>query len=145
MRANSAGRDTAPELALRRELHRAGVRFRVGSRIDLPGRRPVRPDLVWAGRRLAVFVDGCYWHVCPHHGRPPKSNLEYWVPKLAANQRRDREQTAALEALGWEVLRFWEHDLASSALVQAAALRVADALRARRNTARPDGSARDGS
>jgi DNA mismatch endonuclease (patch repair protein) len=110
MTACSAGRDTRPEILVRQELHRRGVRYRVGSRIELPGRRAVRPDLVWKGRRLAVFIDGCFWHVCPEHHVPPRTNLDYWGPKLARNQERDREQTAALEAMGWIVLRFWEHE-----------------------------------
>jgi DNA mismatch endonuclease (patch repair protein) len=110
MTACSAGRDTKPEMAVRRLLHEAGVRYRVGSPIKLPGRRAVKPDLVWKIRKLAVFIDGCFWHVCPEHHNPPKTNLDYWVPKLARNVARDREQTAALEALGWRVLRFWEHD-----------------------------------
>lgn len=115
MRANSAGRDTGPELALRRELHRRGVRYRVGAQIRLPGHRVITPDLVWRGRRLAVFVDGCFWHQCPDHSRPPKSNLEYWVPKLARNVERDRAQAGALVAAGWSVLRFWEHVAAEDA------------------------------
>lgn len=110
MRACSTGRDTGPEMALRRELHKRGVRYRVGPRIELPGRRAVRPDLVWKGRKVAVFVDGCFWHGCPDHARAPRTNLEYWVPKLERNRQRDLEQTAALEALGWAVLRFWEHE-----------------------------------
>lgn len=109
MTACSAGRDTKPEMLVRQELHRRGVRYRVGSRIELPGRRAVKPDLVWKGRRLAVFVDGCFWHVCPTHHKPPRTNLEYWTPKLARNVERDAEQTAALMLLGWTVLRFWEH------------------------------------
>lgn len=110
MRSCSAGRDTKPEILVRQELWARGVRgYRVGPRIELPGRRAVRPDFAWIGRRIAVFVDGCFWHSCPRHGRPPKTNLDYWVPKLARNVERDREQTAALEALGWTVLRAWEH------------------------------------
>lgn len=126
MVANSAGRDTAPEMSLRRHLHAMGVRYRVGHRIELPGRRAVKPDLAWRRRRLAVFVDGCFWHACPHHGRPPKSNTDYWIPKLAANQRRDYEQTAALVGLGWTVMRFWEHeDMATCAVIVRAFVRGA--------------------
>jgi DNA mismatch endonuclease, patch repair protein len=124
MVANSAGRDTAPEMALRRSLHGMGVRFRVGHKIELPGRRAVKPDLAWRRRRLAIFVDGCFWHACPAHGRPPKSNVDYWEPKLARNRERDYEQTAALVSLGWVVLRFWEHED-----MEACALVVRDTLR----------------
>jgi DNA mismatch endonuclease (patch repair protein) len=111
MLACSAGRDTGPEMALRRRLHALGVRYRLGHSIDLPGRRAVRPDLAWTRAKLAVFVDGCFWHGCPDCGRTPRSNLDYWVPKLTANVRRDAEQTEALMLLGWRVLRFWEHEV----------------------------------
>ena len=110
MRACSAGADTAPELALRRELRARGrTGYRVNPSIELPGRRAVRPDLAWIGRRVAVFVDGCFWHCCPEHYRPPKTNLDYWLPKLQRNVERDAIQTALLEAAGWTVLRAWEH------------------------------------
>lgn len=128
MRANSAGRDTGPEMALRRELHGMGVRYRLGHRIELPGRRAVKPDLTWREARVAVFVDGCFWHQCPDHGRAPKSNLDYWVPKLARNVERDQAQTAALHALGWKVLRLWEHELKTECGVREAAALVTDLL-----------------
>jgi DNA mismatch endonuclease (patch repair protein) len=101
-------RDTKPEKELRSLLHREGLRFRV----DLAVRTEagiVRPDVAFTRARLAVFVDGCYWHGCPEHGRVPKVNVAYWGPKLARNVERDRDNTAALEAGGWTVLRFWEH------------------------------------
>lgn len=101
-------RDTKPEKALRSLLHREGLRFRV----DMALRTStglVRPDVVFTKARLAVFVDGCYWHGCPEHGRVPKVNASYWGPKLARNVERDRANTAALEENGWTVLRFWEH------------------------------------
>jgi len=107
MRANRR-RDTGPERALRAELHRRGRRFFV----DRPIRtaiRPVRPDLVFPRARVAVFVDGCFWHACPIHGTQPKSNSTYWTPKLAENIERDRRNTKALEAAGWLVVRLWEH------------------------------------
>jgi DNA mismatch endonuclease (patch repair protein) len=69
----------------------------------------VRPDIVFTRRRVAVFVDGCFWHGCPDHGNVPSSNLEYWVPKLAANAERDRRVNVALEGDGWVVVRIWEH------------------------------------
>ena len=101
-------RDTAPELALRSELHRRGLRFRVD-------RRPVagirtRADLVFPGPKVAVYVDGCFWHGCPDHGTMPKANAEFWKPKLARNQERDREIDEALAADGWTVVRVWEHE-----------------------------------
>lgn len=69
----------------------------------------MRPDLVFPRRRVAVFVDGCFWHVCPEHGREPTRNEWYWTPKLRRNVERDRAADAALEAAGWRVIRIWEH------------------------------------
>ncbi len=89
-------------------LHSRGFRFRKDFRIDLAGVR-VRPDIVFTRRRLAVFVDGCFWHLCPEHGRQPKVNDWYWGPKLQRTVERDRQATTALEAGGWTVMRFWEH------------------------------------
>ena len=99
---------TKPEVALRSLLHRRGRRFRKDYRLDLPGTR-VRPDLVFTRSRVAVFVDGCFWHVCPQHGRHPSHNEWYWSPKLQANVDRDKRHTIALEAAGWIVVRLWEH------------------------------------
>jgi DNA mismatch endonuclease (patch repair protein) len=82
---------TKPELALRRELHRRGLRYRLSSPI-----KGVRPDLIFPGIRLAVFVDGCFWHGCPAHGTHPKNNADWWTAKLEANKKRDARQTAAL-------------------------------------------------
>jgi DNA mismatch endonuclease (patch repair protein) len=101
--------DTKPELALRRALHRRGLRYRKDYRIDLPGHR-VRADIVFTRARLAVFVDGCFWHRCPVHGTDPKSNAAYWAPKLRANVLRDLRTDAALAASGWSVVRVWEHE-----------------------------------
>jgi len=98
-------RDTGPELALRRALHRAGVRFRL-HRADLPG----RPDLVLVRLRLAVFVDGCFWHGCPAHATAPRANAEFWAAKLAGNRARDARNDVLLAALGWEVMHVWEHE-----------------------------------
>lgn len=77
-------------------------------RVALPGARP-RPDIAFTRSRVAVFVDGCFWHCCPDHGRPPKTNRSYWGPKLARNVERDRRDTLALEGAGWRVVRLWEH------------------------------------
>ena len=108
MRANRR-RDTKPELALRRALHRQGYRFRKDYRLDLDGAR-VRPDIAFTARRVAVFVDGCFWHACPDHGSKPAANVWYWEPKLRRNVERDRAADAALAAAGWDVVRIWEHE-----------------------------------
>jgi DNA mismatch endonuclease, patch repair protein len=104
-------RDTRPEKRVRSLLHRAGLRFRVDQPIRLDGARPIRPDIVFTRQRLAIFIDGCFWHGCPTHGvRKNGVNSRYWGPKIARNQERDAEQAELLRRHGWEVLRFWEHD-----------------------------------
>ena len=107
MQANRR-KDTKPEVALRRALHARGYRYRVDLRLDVGGVK-VRPDLVFTRRKVAVFVDGCFWHVCPEHGRDPTTNEWYWAPKLRRNIERDRAADAALGAAGWTVVRLWEH------------------------------------
>lgn len=102
------GRDTEPELLLRRELHRRGLRYRVN--VAVPGMPRRTIDVAWKGRRVAVFMDGCYWHGCPEHGSSPKVNSDYWGPKIANNRRRDLETGELLRERGWIVLRFWEHE-----------------------------------
>jgi len=102
-------RDTKPERELRSALHRRGLRFRVDYAISVDGRSP-RPDIAFTRDRIAIFVDGCFWHGCPEHAQRPKSNTAYWGPKLARNVERDAEQTAKLEGAGWTVLRVWEHE-----------------------------------
>ncbi|RVW01024.1 very short patch repair endonuclease [Rhodococcus spongiicola] len=101
-------RDTAPEIALRRELHRRGARFFV-DRAPLPGLRR-RADLVFPRRRVAVYVDGCFWHSCPQHATFPRNNAQWWADKLAANVARDRDTDSRLAAAGWHVVRVWEHE-----------------------------------
>lgn len=101
-------RDTGPEKTLRSLLHAAGLRYRVGRR-PIPELRRTA-DVVFGPTKVAVFIDGCYWHGCPQHYRPPKTNSGYWSPKIEGNRRRDRETDSALEAAGWLVLRFWEHE-----------------------------------
>ncbi|HEU5252055.1 MAG TPA: DNA mismatch endonuclease Vsr [Solirubrobacterales bacterium] len=106
-------RDTRPELALRSELHRRGLRFRV----DMPlqaGGRLIRPDVVFTRAQIAVFVDGCFWHCCPEHGNQPQANTDYWKPKLARNVARDHLVDAALSEEGWKVVRAWEHEEAAA-------------------------------
>ncbi len=101
-------RDTPAEVALRSALHRLGLRFRLHRPIE--GVPRVRPDIVFVSARVAVYVDGCFWHGCPEHGSAPKANRQWWAEKLQANVERDRRHDAALRAAGWEVIRIWEHE-----------------------------------
>ncbi|EID78512.1 MULTISPECIES: very short patch repair endonuclease [Rhodococcus] len=101
-------RDTAPELALRRELHRRGVRYYV-DRAPMKGVRR-RADLVFPRRKVAVYVDGCFWHNCPQHATFPKNNARWWAEKLAGNVTRDRDTDTRLTDAGWTVVRIWEHE-----------------------------------
>ncbi|MBT8225809.1 MAG: very short patch repair endonuclease [Dactylosporangium sp.] len=96
---------TKPEVALRRELHRRGLRFRI-NHPELPG----RPDVAFTRARVAVFVDGCFWHRCPEHGTAPRNNRDWWQAKLDRNVARDRAKDADLAGLGWTVLHVWEHE-----------------------------------
>lgn len=124
MKANRR-RDTSPELELRRALHAAGLRFRVD--VPLPFDKRRRADVVFPRQKVAIFVDGCFWHRCPEHYTSPKANSAFWAEKAARNVERDRDTNQRLEALGWTVLRFWEHeDLAGApvALVTAAVRRA---------------------
>jgi len=116
-------RDTAPELGLRRELHRRGRRFYV-DRAPLPALRR-RADLVFPRSRVAVYVDGCFWHSCPIHATQPKHNAAWWPAKLATNVDRDRDTDAHLAAAGWVIVRVWEHQRSAAAadLVEQALLR----------------------
>jgi DNA mismatch endonuclease (patch repair protein) len=105
---SNRGRDTGPEIALRRELHRRGLRYFVH-------RRPVRnlrrtADIVFPRRKLAVFMDGCFWHGCPDHHTVAKTNAQYWAAKVHTNVERDRETVRNLEGAGWRVVRIWEHE-----------------------------------
>jgi DNA mismatch endonuclease (patch repair protein) len=116
-------RDSRCEIAIRRELHKSGRRYRVDFPIRVPDGRPIRPDIVFTRAHVAVFVDGCFWHGCPEHGTQPRANSSYWRAKIEVNQQRDRMQTDALEQHGWTVIRVWEHEGPA-----AAAKRVAAAL-----------------
>lgn len=109
MKANG-WRDTAPEVAVRSLLHRRGHRFRKRLTIGLSGRRWTQPDAVFTRARVVVFIDGCFWHSCPVHGVRPATNTHYWSPKLDGNMSRDRDTDAQLAALGWRVVRAWEHE-----------------------------------
>jgi DNA mismatch endonuclease, patch repair protein len=99
---------TGPEAAVGSAVHRRGLRYRKHLRPD-PALR-CKADFVFRSARVAVFVDGCFWHGCPQHGRIPKDPSGYWGVKLRRNAERDRRNDAALAAAGWTVLRFWEHD-----------------------------------
>lgn len=104
--------DTQPEQLLRSRLHRDGLRFRKDLLLRA-GEVKVKPDLVFVRDRVAVFVDGCFWHQCPDHGRQPRVNQEYWGPKLRRNVDRDSTVDSALKDHGWTVVRIWEHSSAS--------------------------------
>jgi DNA mismatch endonuclease, patch repair protein len=100
-------RDTACELALRSAVHRMGLRFRVDW--PVPGTRR-RADLAFVSAKVAIFVDGCFWHACPAHATWPKANAKWWHDKIETNRRRDRDTDYTLKASGWKVVRFWEHE-----------------------------------
>ncbi len=103
-----AKRDTKPELALRRELHALGLRYRV-DRSPVPGMR-TRADVVFGPAKVAIFVDGCFWHSCPEHRTMPKNNQRWWKEKLAANVARDRRVDEELKRAEWLPIRVWEHE-----------------------------------
>lgn len=96
---------TSPEIRLRKALWFAGLRYRLKN--QLPG----KPDIIFPAAKVAVFVDGCFWHGCPIHGRVPKSNQAFWLKKFTHNIARDIAAEAALAAQGWLALRFWEHEV----------------------------------
>jgi len=107
-------RDTSCELALRKELHRRGLRY------SLKKKLPGSPDIVFVAARVAVFVDGCFWHGCAKHCRRPSSNVEYWQSKIDRNMARDNKVSKELTDLGWRVVRIWEHEIKTSAARAAA-------------------------
>lgn len=121
MRANR-GRDTGPELAIRRALHARGLRYFVNRR-PLPELRRTA-DLVFPRRKVAVFVDGCFWHGCPTHHTKARANAQFWAEKVETNMARDADTNTALEQRGWTVVRIWEHEA-----VDVAIARVVEALR----------------
>jgi DNA mismatch endonuclease (patch repair protein) len=112
MRANR-GRDTRPELSVRAAVHAQGLRYRVGIS-PLPGIRRTA-DLVFPKAKVAVFVDGCFWHGCPEHHRPAKQNAEFWRAKIEGNAARDADTNKRLTDAGWQVIRIWEHEDAAEA------------------------------
>lgn len=116
-------RDTAPEVAVRRILHAGGLRYRVN--VPVPGMPRRTIDIVFPRAKVAVFLDGCFWHGCPQHATSPKANAEWWRTKLDKNMARDAETTEHLTQEGWTVLRFWEHEAPEDV---AAAVRTAVTL-----------------
>lgn len=121
-------RDTGPERRVRRLLHRQGLRYRVD--YPLPFDRRRKADVVFPRAKVAVFIDGCFWHGCPQHYQAPSANAEYWRAKVESKKARDRDTDLHLQELGWKVLRFWEHDDPLSVVVPA----VVGAVRAPRAT-----------
>ncbi|WP_081625476.1 very short patch repair endonuclease [Mycobacterium sp. 141] len=117
-------RDTRPEVALRRELHRLGLRYRVNTRPIPQIRRTA--DVVFPRRKVAVFLDGCFWHGCPDHYTAPRANATFWREKLRRNVARDRQVDEVLVEAGWRVLRVWEHESPAPA-----AARIAQIVRER--------------
>ena len=101
-------RDTQPEVAIRKLLHAMGLRFRVT--VPVPGMPRRTMDIAFTRAHVAVFVDGCFWHVCPEHATSPAANSRWWSEKLATNQARDAATNEHLAALGWHVVRVWEHE-----------------------------------
>ncbi|MEY9419408.1 DNA mismatch endonuclease (patch repair protein) [Bradyrhizobium japonicum] len=99
-------KNTKPETTLRSALHLRGLRFRI-HRKDLPG----SPDIVFPRHKIAIFIDGCFWHGCPKHGVRPSTNRKFWVDKIEANRKRDKRASRELRKLGWKVIRIWEHDV----------------------------------
>ncbi|MFE2639975.1 very short patch repair endonuclease [Streptomyces scopuliridis] len=118
-------RDTKPERMIRRLVHANGLRYRVAAR-PLPDLRRTA-DMVFRPAKVAVFIDGCYWHGCPEHYVPPRTNSGYWSEKVARNIARDRDTDQRLNAAGWLVIRFWEHQSSD-----ACALAIVDTVRKRR-------------
>ena len=124
MQSNKS-RDTKPELALRSAVHALGLRYRVGAK-PLAGLRRTA-DLVFPTAKVAVFLDGCFWHGCPEHHTIAATNAKFWADKVSGNRARDRDTDARLEAAGWASVRVWEHEDPHEA-----AQRVEDVVRARR-------------
>jgi len=134
--SRQASKDTSAELAVRRLLHAAGLRYRV--EYPVPGMARRRIDIAFTRAKVAVLIDGCFWHGCPLHATWPKQNAEWWRAKLDRNMARDRETTEHLTAQGWTVLRFWEHEAPEEVAVQvrtAVARRLAEKGRGHRKWA----------
>ncbi|GAQ57794.1 very short patch repair endonuclease [Streptomyces acidiscabies] len=123
--SRQASKDTSAELAVRRLLHASGLRYRV--EYPVPGIARRRIDVAFTSVKVAVLIDGCFWHGCPEHATQPKSNATWWRQKLDRNMERDIETTQHLTAEGWKVLRFWEHETPEDV-----AQRVAKTVRGRK-------------
>ncbi|MFJ6529776.1 very short patch repair endonuclease [Streptomyces longwoodensis] len=123
--SRQGSRDTAPEVAVRKLLHASGLRYRVN--VPVPGipRRTI--DIAFPRAKVAIFLDGCFWHGCPEHATHPKANADWWRAKLDKNMSRDADTTQHLINAGWTVLRFWEHES-----VDEVARRIADVVAAKR-------------
>ncbi len=119
--------DTKPEIAFRSMLHRAGLRFRKDRYIKFDV-RGVKADVVFPTQRVAVFIDGCFWHRCPEHATMPIRNREYWSTKFQRNMDRDRSNDEKLHQTGWRVIRVWEHEVKNSELAEHAVERVRSAV-----------------
>lgn len=126
MRANR-GRDTGPEMQVRRLVHAAGLRYRVNARPERDLRRTV--DLLFRRAKVSVLIDGCFWHGCPEHHQAPQSNATFWSEKIATNRARDAQTTDFLTRRGWLVLRFWEHEIRAD--IDAVAARIIADVRSR--------------
>ncbi|WP_328507095.1 very short patch repair endonuclease [Streptomyces sp. NBC_00391] len=124
--SRQGSRDTAPEIAVRRLLHASGLRYRVN--VPVPGMPRRTIDIIFGKAKIAIFMDGCFWHGCPEHATRPKANAEWWRTKLDKNVARDRETTDFLRSAGWTVLRFWEHESAEDV-----ARRIAEAVASKRH------------
>ena len=111
--SRTAQRDNQQEVALRSALHARGLRFRIHAKVLEPSRRTV--DITFPKSRVAVFVDGCFWHSCPVHGTSPKNNAAWWRAKIDANVARDRDTDRRLRDAGWSVVRVWEHEVLKAA------------------------------
>ncbi|MFC7788105.1 very short patch repair endonuclease [Microbacterium sp. MAHUQ-60] len=126
MRANH-GRDTGPELRVRRLVHAAGLRYRVNARPESDVRRTV--DMLFSTSRVVVLIDGCFWHGCPEHHQAPKANADFWASKIELNRVRDAQTNGILTDRGWLVLRIWEHEIRAN--VDDVVARIVEAVRAR--------------
>ncbi|MEU0450199.1 very short patch repair endonuclease [Streptomyces tendae] len=124
--SRQGSRDTAPEIAVRRLLHASGMRYRVN--VPVPGMARRTIDIVFPRTKVAVFLDGCFWHGCPLHATQPKSNAEWWRNKLDKNIARDSETSLHLAEEGWTVMRFWEHEP-----VQDVARKITETVAAKRS------------
>ena len=142
--SKQVSRDTTPELAVRRLLHASGYRYRLHTHVPGIPRRTI--DIAFGNLKIAIFLDGCFWHGCPQHATAPKANAEWWHTKLNRNMTRDRETTKHLTDAGWTVLRFWEHESAEDVTrriaVTVASRRSALGVTARSADARPGSHSR---